>query len=168
MCRPLRKTRTRITGSAIDAAPIQAQRRSPKSHMSVAKNGTLATMNPANGSDRSSANSITGQGPTFGNAFPMFGTGQTIYGQIGYLLPKTVLNGHGKLMPYASTIASKFDRLGGLWTNTYSAGINYFVAGQHSKITLDWQNRPVYEVNNSMVSESGRRNSVTMQYQIYF
>ncbi len=125
-------------------------------------------MNTANGTSLTSENSITGQGPTFGNAYPMFGTGQTVYGQFGYLLSKSLLNGHGKLMPYASASLSKYDRLIGLWTNTFDLGLNYFLKNHQSKCTLDWQNRPTYEVAGVGISEGNRKNSVTLQYQIFF
>lgn len=125
-------------------------------------------MNPANGTTLNATNSITGQGPTFGNALPMFGTGSVIYTQVGYLLPKKIHLGSGRLMPYASATLAKYDRLNGLWSNTFDAGINYFILGHKSKITLDWQNRPTFAVANNVVQSGNRKNAVTMQYQIFF
>ncbi len=58
-------------------------------------------MNPATGTSLSTA--ITGAGPVFGNAFPMFGTGHAVYTQLGYLLPAKLLGEKGPaLMPYVS------------------------------------------------------------------
>lgn len=125
-------------------------------------------MNPANGTQLTAANSITGQGATFGNSFPMFGTGKVFYTQVGYLFPENFLKLKSRILPYASFTASKYDRLNGLWTSTANAGINYLLTGHKSKFTLDWQNRPTYEVAAGNVVKGKRLNSVTLQYQIFF
>lgn len=125
-------------------------------------------MNPANGSNLDTKNSITGHGSTFGNALPMFGTGQVVYAQLGYLFSKKLLNEHGKLMPYAAATFAKYDLLGRLDNNVYNIGLNYFIIGHKSKITLDLQNRPTYFLVNDAVVAGKRRNSCTMQYQIFF
>jgi hypothetical protein len=125
-------------------------------------------MNPASGTNLTSANSITGHGPTFGNSYPMFGTGKVIYSQVGYLFPENFLKMKSRFMPYASFTGAKFDRLNGLWTNTINAGINCLVNGHKSKFTLDWQNRPTYDVVSNEVVKGKRLNSVTLQYQIFF
>jgi hypothetical protein len=126
------------------------------------------SMNPANATTLNSSNSITGQGPTYGNAFPMFGTGQIGYIQLGYLLPKDFLGSHGQLMPYASSTLAFFDRLQGKNMTLYNAGLNWLIQGHHAKISLDWQNRPTYflDVNTNVQSET-RKNSFTIQYQIF-
>lgn len=124
-------------------------------------------MNPANGSNLAAQNSINGQGPTFGNSFPMFGTGKLIYAQLGFLLPNKWLNGHGQLMPYASTTLADYDRLGPLPTNVYNAGINWLLNGHKAKISLDWQNRPTYDVTPRQITLGERKNTFTLQYQIF-
>lgn len=124
-------------------------------------------MNPANGSSLAAQNSINGQGPTFGNSFPMFGTGKLIHAQLGFLLPNKLLNGHGQLMPYASTTLADYDRLGPLPTNVYNAGINWFLNGHKAKISLDLQNRPTYDVTPSQITLGERKNTLTLQYQIF-
>lgn len=123
-------------------------------------------MNPANGT--SATNGITGHGPTYGNTYPMFGTGRTIYSQVGYLLPEHFLKMKCRVMPYSSFTASKFDRLNGLRSNTVHAGVNFLVNGHKSKFTLDWQNRPTFEVVSNEVVKGKRLNSVTLQYQVFF
>lgn len=126
-------------------------------------------MNPANATNLTAANSITGQGPTYGNAYPMFGTGSQVYAQVGYLLPKKLLGEeHGQLMPYVTTTMSKFDRLQGQAMNIYNAGINWLINGHKAKITFDWQNRPTYFLDiNSNVQSGARKNVYTIQYQIF-
>jgi hypothetical protein len=123
-------------------------------------------MNPANGSN--STNSISGQGVTYGNALPMFGTGHTIYTQFGYLLPYNFTKGVGRLMPYCAATLSNYNYFGKLWTNTFNVGINYFINDHKSKITLDWQNRPSYLVENNLVKSGKRLNTIVLQYQIFF
>ena len=125
-------------------------------------------MNPANGSTLNSTNSITGQGVTYGNSLPMFGTGTVIYSQLGFLLPKNILKEKGKLMPYISATLAKYERLNGLMTQTYNAGINYFINGHKAKITLEMQNRSTFKVENGEIKEDKRLNCFTLQYQIFF
>ena len=125
-------------------------------------------MNPANGTSLTAANSITGHGPTYGNSYPMFGTGRLLYTQLGYLLPEKLFKGKSRLMPYSSFTSAKYDRLNSLWTNTINAGVNLLLNGHKSKLTLDWQNRPTYEVVDNEVKKGKRMNSVLLQYQIYF
>jgi ABC-type lipopolysaccharide export system ATPase subunit len=55
-----------------------------------------------------------------------------------------------------------------LAAQTFAAGLNYFIQGHNAKLTLDVQNRPVFSVNNGAVASDGRKNQVTMQYQIFF
>ncbi len=121
-------------------------------------------MNPANGSTNAAA-----PGGSFGNAFPMFGTGSQIYAQVGYLFKKDLLGeGFGTLMPYATVQSAKFDRLD-KQMNVYDLGLNWLVKGHTSKITLDWQLRPTYStVATDLIRDSGMKSQVTLQYQIFF
>ena len=125
-------------------------------------------MNPANGTSLNSGNSIVGQGPTYGNALPMFGRGKVLYSQVGYLVPKKWLGKNGQLMPYASTTIAQYDRLQGLTTSTLNAGINWLVNGHKAKISLDWQNRPTYKLVSNKVINDQRKNCFILQYQINF
>lgn len=125
-------------------------------------------MNPANSTNLNSANSITGQGPTFGNGLPMFGTGNVIYTQIGYLFPKPKSETFGRIMPYLSATLAKYDYLTGIPCHSFNAGINYFVKEHKAKFTLDLQNRPTYQKINNVIEAGKRKNSVVLQYQIFF
>lgn len=124
-------------------------------------------MNPMNGTLLNSSNSITGQGPTYGNAYPMFGTGQVLYTQVGYLLPKDLIK-QGQLMPYATYTLANYERLGNQKVMLYNAGLNWLINGHNAKIALDWQNRPTYFINNNSEVEQGKRkNCFILQYQIF-
>ena len=128
-------------------------------------------MNPANGS-APMPNGVFGHGPTFGNAHPMFGTGNVIYSQVGYLLPENFLKCKSRFMPYASFTHAKYDRLQDESMEVFNAGINCLINGHKSKLTLDWQNRPTY--TNSItapfnqIEKGPRKNSFILQYQIFF
>lgn len=122
-------------------------------------------MNPASSTRLSADEVITGQGPVFGNSFPMFGTGEIVYFQAGYLLPK--LTNGTRFLPYASCSYASFERLNDLKTIVYEAGINYLIQGHQSKVTLNWQNRPEYGITNGIISQTSRKNSFVLQYQIF-
>ncbi len=101
-----------------------------------------------------------------GNAFPMFGTGNVLYTQAGYLLKKDLLGeGKGTLMPYASYMRGDYDRLADP-VNVFNIGINYLIKGHSSKLSLDYQNRTVYKAEGSDLVEDGTRGQVVLQYQI--
>lgn len=118
-------------------------------------------MNPANG--------ITnGPAPgSQGNAFPMFGTGKVIYTQIGYLLKKDLLGTAGTLMPYASLMSANFDQLKDQMS-VYDVGVNWLIKGHGSKLTLDYQNRPVYASEGGDLVKTTNRGQVVLQYQVSF
>lgn len=124
-------------------------------------------MNPANGTTATSANSINGQGPVYGNSYPMFGTGSVVYTQIGYLLPSKNASMSNRWMPYASATLANYDRLNGFSNNTFNAGINYYIQGNKSKLSLDFQNRPSFQVNQGELVKGQRLNSVTLQFQLF-
>ncbi len=105
---------------------------------------------------------------TPGNAFPMFGTGTQVYAQAGYLLPKDLFGeGNGTLMPYITLQSAKLDRLDKSM-NVYDVGVNWFIKGHTSKLTMDYQSRPVYELQGSALVRSDRKGQLTLQYQIFF
>jgi hypothetical protein len=123
-------------------------------------------MNPASGLVSATPNIFpTG---SQGNAFPMFGTGNALYAQAGYLFRKDLLGeGNGTLMPYASIMSASFDRLS-QQMNVYDVGVNWLIKGHSSKLSLDYQIRPTYEQVGSDLLSSGNRGQVVLQYQISF
>jgi hypothetical protein len=122
------------------------------------------SMNPANGTY------LGGTPPgSFGNAYPMFGTGNVIYAQVGYLMKKDLLGENGTLMPYATFQSASYDRLD-KQCNVYDVGINWMIKGHSSKISLDYQLRPTYSpgAGSSLDRDSGMKTQVVLQYQIVF
>lgn len=124
-------------------------------------------MNPANSLASSYTSAIKNQGQTFGNGVPMFGTGNTWYTQVGYLLPSKNLS-KPRILPYAATTLSKYNRLQGKYTLVTNAGASLLVNGHKTKISLDWQTRPTYTDINNVIASGARKNTVTMQYQLFF
>ncbi len=121
-------------------------------------------MNPANGTV---AGTQTFNGA--GNAFPLFGTGTVYYGQVGYVLGNGWSN-HDKLkiQPYFCYMLGDYERLDAPMQMT-NAGINFFLNNHNAKITLDWQQRPVYSgvANGSgRLPFDSRKNCFTMQFQV--
>jgi len=118
-------------------------------------------MNPANGINN---------GPyagSQGNAFPMFGTGKVIYTQVGYLLKKDLFGDMGTLMPYASLMSGDYDRLSD-GMNVLDVGVNWLIKGHTSKLTLDYQSRPVYESQGQDLVKASTKGQVVLQYQVSF
>jgi hypothetical protein len=119
-------------------------------------------MNPANGLQNGFiANSQ-------GNAFPMFGTGKVLYAQLGYLMNQHLLGeGNGTLMPYISLMSAEYDKLADRM-NLYDVGVNWLLKGHTSKVTLNYQSRPVYEQQGNELKKTDRKAQVVLQYQIFF
>lgn len=128
------------------------------SHTDYGKNylRNNGAMNPA----PSTGTSLNGGG----SAFPTYGTGDIVFAQLGYLLPKQVLGEkHGQLQPYADVTVARYDRLESdmlMW----DAGINWLIEGHRSKVTLNYQNRPVFRHTN--FKEDSRRGMLVLQFQI--
>lgn len=99
-----------------------------------------------------------------GNAFPMYGTGSTFFGQVGFLLPQKVLGEKGgQLQPYSNVLISDFDRLNSR-VMVWDFGFNWFIDGHRSKVSLNYQNRPV--LDPVRLIETDRKGQITLQLQV--
>lgn len=116
----------------------------------------LAPMNPVNGSDR--ADVLNGAG----TGFPAYGTGWIYYAQAGYKLADSLI-GKTTFMPYASAMLADYDRLKELMLY-YEAGVNWFLSGHYSKLSIGVQARPEYLVDGSF---DKRKFSGIVQYQVF-
>jgi len=121
-------------------------------------------MNPATAS---TATNIV-QSNAYGNAYPMFGTGQVGYAQFGFLLPKNLLGqDNGQLMPFASAQYSDYEALQHKGMLLFDVGLNWLIKGHNSKISIDYQNRPTYFLDAKGDVQNGTRKSgFILQYQI--
>ena len=110
------------------------------------------------------------QSSAYGNAFPMFGTGQVAYAQVGYLLSKKLIGEkNGQLMPFVSGQFADYNALQHKNMLIVDAGLNWLINGHRSKISIDYQNRPTYFLDaGNNVKPGARKSGVILQYQILF
>jgi hypothetical protein len=117
----------------------------------------LAVMNPSNGDNN--PNILNGGG----NGFPDYGTGTVGYIQAGYKFRDSLI-GSVSLMPYASLQTAFYDRLQQPMVFT-DAGLNVFLYGHQAKLTLAYQNRPVYDISGDLMERKG---AFLLQFQAFF
>lgn len=122
--------------------------------------------NPADGSNTPSADAFDKS--NFGNAFPYLGTGNTTYLQLAYQFKDRLLGDFGTLQPFVDYQYSNYERLGSAM-HVYDIGINWLVAGNNSKFTFNYQNRPYFVSNaNGDPKEESRKGQFVIQYQVAF
>lgn len=99
-----------------------------------------------------------------GSAFPMIGTGHTGYVQTGVMFPKKWFGSKNfTMMPYVSTQISKWDRLNDAMV-MFEGGMNFLFDSHKYKMTLGYQNRPVFD--NVNLRQTTRNSMLTFQFQI--
>lgn len=96
-----------------------------------------------------------------GNDVPMMGSGNTLFFQGGYLFPKSEKYDL-RIQPNVSIQHSKFYGLKNA-TNIYDIGVNIFFKGHDRKLSLSYQNRPIYDMNTEVFSRKGM---VVLQFQV--
>lgn len=126
-----------------------------------------------NGGAINPANGVNAQG-TFngpGNNFPLIGTGKVYYTQFGYLMKKDLLGKQGTLQPYAQLIVSDYERVANPFA-VYDLGINWLQMGNRSKLSLDYQSRPILVEGTGeklVVNDTdSRKGMLVLQYQFAF
>jgi hypothetical protein len=115
----------------------------------------IGIMNPG---DPGSGTSLNGPG----NAYPIIGTANTGYGQLGWLMPWKAKQ--LQFQPYILSQMSKFEAL----TDTmfqFGVGINMFIHGHNAKVTLEYRNRPIFDASGSVESRNG--NGLVLQIHLF-
>jgi hypothetical protein len=115
-----------------------------------------------------------------GNALPLIGTGNTIYTQLGLLLPKNLLGPKAKLQPYVAYLHNNLEGLRNpngtiKGVNVYDAGLNLYLDGHNAKLTLNYRARPDFSDQTFLPANNGQatvnsinyRPEVTLQAQVY-
>ena len=124
-----------------------------------------STANPTGGNFNSNLSSFSGAG----NQYPMIGTGSIYYAQAGYLLPR-FKNGT-QFQPYGQIMYANYQALKDP-VAVWNLGVNYLIKGHKSKFSIDYQSRPVFNINTSDYQihevKSARRGMIVLQYQISF
>lgn len=103
-----------------------------------------------------------------GIAFPMFGTGSTVYAQAGWKFKNNLLGKLGTLQVYASTQTSRFTRLKDPMVYI-DAGATWLLVGHTAKVTVAYQSRPVFTTNPTTngIEATRRRGAVVLQLQVF-
>ena len=79
-----------------------------------------------------------------------------------------MLGDFGTLMPYASFRSSDYDLLDDA-VNVYDAGVNWLINKHASKLSINYQLRPVFEQeSNGRVEKTSNASSAWLQYQVSF
>ena len=124
----------------------------------------ITIMNTANGINASA--SFNGAG----NGVPLIGTGQVVFAQVAYLFKKDLLKNHGTFQPYASVVYANYQKLKDP-VILYDIGLNWVISGQNSKISLDYQSRPIFNTDSNgdiHETKNARRGQIVLQYQLMF
>ena len=98
-----------------------------------------------------------------GNSQAAIGTGNIWYTQAGILLPSTVAKPKVRVQPFGAFTYKNFDALEKASTQ-FDVGTNFFIDGQHAKITAQYSTRPVYA---SVSDINGLKGEFILQLQIY-
>lgn len=124
---------------------------------------TNGIMNPANGLSGSNA-SIAG----YGNAYPMFATGSSWYGQLAWVSPDRGPEHPVRVQPYAAVRSLNSDRLNQTMLVT-NLGVNLLESGHKSKWSVDWATRPSYTSTaaDGAWIQGARKHEIVLQYQVY-
>jgi hypothetical protein len=122
----------------------------------------IGLLNPATGIVAGEPASFNGPG----NAVPTVGTGMTFYSHLGFLLPD--MGRAGRLQPYGTIRHSVFQGLSDPVV-VPEAGMNWFIAGHHAKLTLHYRSRPVFMAEPpGKPGMQSRKSELTMQAQVFF
>lgn len=112
------------------------------------------------------ANNITSGGTSFnesGNSFPMIGTGNTLFFQLGYLFQK--FKKTYQLQPNFAVQYSNFDALNNTMI-VYDFGVNCYFKEHNNKLSLNYQNRPIFQNVNNQTVVTEHKGMIVLQYQI--
>lgn len=116
----------------------------------------IGVNNPANGSATSTA---------WGNAYPMVGTGNGIYTQLGYMLGKVLPGTDTRLQPFTTFQWSDYTGLNAP-VLMYEAGFNLLLRSSHSgKLSAMYQGRSIFDASNDL---NGHKGMTVLQYQATF
>ena len=116
----------------------------------------IGIMNPADGGSGTSANGG-------GNAYTMLGTGNSLYSELGFLLPGTVGESI-QFQPYVNTQLSKWEAYQDIMAHV-GVGLNMFIHRHNAKVTLEYRNLPIF--NSSGKVENRKGNSFVLQMHLF-
>jgi hypothetical protein len=101
-----------------------------------------------------------------GNAYPMFGTGNTWIGILGYKCKDDLLGSYGTFLPYMMFQYGNYHRFKDKML-VWNLGLNWLMKGHNSKLTLDYQSRPIFNPNSQgNIIQIDRKGMLVLQWQV--
>jgi len=144
------------TGTAITAYAVFSSTNFGKNY--IRRIGVMNTTNDLNIANRTYNDT--------GNSFPMIGTGNSLYAQIGYLFGRNLLEDFGTLQIYSAIQYSDYEKLNDKMI-VYDFGVNWLINGNASKISMNYQLRPIFrEDSNGEIKTNENKGMFVIQYQI--
>ncbi len=98
-----------------------------------------------------------------GNSFPEAGTGDILFTYLGYMRKLDKLG----VQPNFLWEIAHFDALDDPMI-LYQGGVNFLLDGHRSKLSLGYQNRPVFIERSGRAKVADRKAMVVLQYQLVF
>jgi len=117
----------------------------------------VGIMNPG---DLGSGNSASGRG----NQYALLGTGHTGYSELGFLMPGSVGDVGAQFQLYVNTQLSKWDGYQDIMAH-FGVGLNAFIHKHNAKVTLEYRNRPIFDVSGNVLNRKG--NSFVLQMHLF-
>ncbi len=99
-----------------------------------------------------------------GNAYPIIGSGNAFYLQIGYLTKELA---RGRLQPNLSIQYAAYNQLDDPML-AYDVGMNWLLKGHLSRFAINYQFRPIYYERSDKVEMDGYKGMFVLMYQFRF
>jgi hypothetical protein len=96
-----------------------------------------------------------------GLSYPVLGTGHSFHAQAGYYFAYGEKKG---FLPYAEIQMSDYDALDETGT-TYDVGVNWLLRGEKVRLTVNYENRPIYNTRNNRSEITERAGQIVFQSQ---
>lgn len=125
----------------------------------------MGIMNTATGLDplaHPATSSISGAG----NNRLMLGTGNLLYSQLGYMLPKFTQNQRYRLMPYIAYAYKDLESVDEA-SHSFDMGTNLLLNGHNAKITAQYSQRPLYFEQDGLLLVKDHKGEFTIQFHVF-
>ncbi len=107
---------------------------------------------------------IPAPGSGRGNQYAMLGTGNSVYSELGFLMPGKVGDVGAQFQLYLNTQVSKWEAFNDVMAH-FGVGLNAFIHRHNAKVTLEYRNRPIFDAAGNVESRKG--NSFVLQMHLF-
>jgi hypothetical protein len=118
----------------------------------------VGIMNPGD-----AGSGIPAPGSGQGNQYAMLGTGDSVYSELGILIPGTVGESI-QFQPYVNTQLSWWQFYEDIMAHV-GVGVNMFIHKHNAKVTLEYRNRPIFDDTGNVLNRKG--NSFVLQMHLF-